>query len=56
MKIPLGQPAEIMVCVLEVLEDANDAVDGIFKPGERAFIVGLSVSLRAAVDRFWAAD
>lgn len=45
-----------MVCVLEVLEDANEVVDGIFKPGERAFIVGLSVFLRATVDRFWAVD
>lgn len=45
-----------MVCVLEVLEDANRVVGGIFKPGERSFIVGLPVSLRAAVDRFWAVD
>lgn len=56
LEVLLDQPTEIMVCVLGVLEDANVVVDGIFKPGERAFIVGLPVSLRTAVDRFWAVD
>lgn len=51
-KVLLDQPTEITVYVLEVLEDANKVVYGIFKPGERAFSLGLSVSLRVAVDGF----
>lgn len=50
LKVLLDQPTEITVYVLEVLEDANEVVYGIFKPGERAFSLGLSVSLRVAVD------
>lgn len=42
LKVLLDQLTEVTVCVLEVLEDANEVVDGISKPGERAFSVGLS--------------
>lgn len=37
-----SEPTEITICVLEVLEDANKVVDGIFKPGEKAFSVSKS--------------
>lgn len=56
LKFLLDQPTEVMVCVLEVLDDANKVVYGIFKTGERAFSAGLSVPRRVAVDRFWAVD
>lgn len=42
LKVLCDQCTEVTVCVLEVLEDANEVVNGIFKPGERAFSVGLS--------------
>lgn len=41
LNILLMNPQKLK-CVLEVLEDANEVVDGIFKPGEKAFSVSKS--------------
>lgn len=42
LNILLDEPTEITICVLEVLENANKVIDGIFRAGEKAFSVSKS--------------